>query len=241
MPDRVGPGLTDRVGRLERRVRRSSIRRASMARFEHREQRDEQTGDADHEDGAERVRRIESSHARVVPSRISASPISWLSSVIRIAVQRPSRPIINAVTRQREPAAEGLRGQRRQVPRPVLDHRRRRQQQDECDRQLRAADDEQQRAHEGGQRRLARLGGPRIGRAVAPPRQRDEHRRDDVQHDPDPERDVRRREEVEMVERPDRHEERERGHGQESDVDPMPVRLERDAHEEVRPRCSRRP
>ena len=33
-----------------------------------------------------------------MPSRISASPISWLSSVIRIALQRPSRPIISAVT-----------------------------------------------------------------------------------------------------------------------------------------------
>ena len=36
--------------------------------------------------------------ARAVPSRISASPMSWLSSVMRIALQRPSSAIISAVT-----------------------------------------------------------------------------------------------------------------------------------------------
>ena len=39
-----------------------------------------------------------SSQARAVPSRISASPISWLSSVMRIALTRPSILIISAVT-----------------------------------------------------------------------------------------------------------------------------------------------
>ena len=165
-----------------------------------------------------------SSHARAVPSRISASPISWLSSVIRIALQRPSSPIISAVTpgsANHPPSVCAVSGVSSHGQCSIIVDGR--EQQDERDQRLHRADDEQRGPHVARQRRLARLGRARVGRAVAPPRQRHEHGRRHVEADPDPERDVVGVEAIEMREGRDRHEQRERGDRQEADLDAVPA------------------
>ena len=169
-----------------------------------------------------------------MPSRISARPISWLSSVMRIALQRPSIPIISAVTpgsANQPPSVCAVSG--------VSSH-------GQCSiivegqsSRTRATSDCTTPTASSAVRTCGGSGGspgsgvPGSVAAIAPPGQRDEHRRGHVEADPDPERDVLRLEAVEVQERPDRHEQRERRDRQEADLDAMPHPLARDAQEEV--------
>ena len=113
-----------------------------------REQRDEQRRDADEEHEGQGVRGVD-----VLPGARRAEQDQREPD--QLALERDPDRAPAAVephhqrghARQREPPAERLRRQRRQHPRPLLDHRRGRQQEHERHQRLQRADREQRAAH----------------------------------------------------------------------------------------------